>query len=215
MKTKSSKRVELALLVAGAVFVFGTHAQAQELGQADDWTLSAERLFGFYDADVTAEFGNDVVEDRDRSSLGFAYQESIGMFDVPRIGFDYFIIPHLSLGGSLGFFSHDPDTDDDESDEYSGFLFSPRVGYAVPFNDQWGVWPRGGLTYVERDGGVVMDQTALSAEVPFYFMPARNVGFTGSILFDIGLAGSWRAGGQERDYDEQLFGLGFGMFARF
>lgn len=216
MKTTSKKKkYGIGSLVGSALFICGAPAQAQSLGHRHDWTLGAERLFGFYALDTTVELPGDDLH-RDRSSVGFGYQQPIGLFDVPRLAFDYFVVPNLSIGGSLGFFTFDPDTDDDDSDEVDGFLFSPRVGYAVPFNEEWGVWPRGGLTYADREGGAaVLEQTALSLEVPFYFMPARNVGFTASILFDIGLTGETRVNGVRRDYDEDLLGVAFGIFARF
>ncbi len=191
-----------------------TEARA-DFGDKGDFTISAERLFGFYSIDIEADLPAGGQLNRDVSSNGFGFQHPNGLFDYARLGFDYFVIDSLSVGGNLGYFSYDPDTDDDDSDEQDGLLFAPRVGYVVPFNSSWGIWPRGGFTYVSHDGNAVITQTALTVELPFYFMPSRAVGFSLAPVFDIGLAGDWRVQGTEEDYAESMFGLTFSMFAAF
>jgi hypothetical protein len=90
------------------------------------------------------------------------------------------------------------------------------VGYAIPFNPDWGVWFHGGLTYLGEDFGnnVNTSLLALTADATFYYMPAPSVGFTGGPILDLGITGSRKAGNFDGDYNERLFGLGFGMFAR-
>ncbi len=212
---KTINGVVCGCLAALCCLSLSTPARA-EFGDKHDFAIGAERLFGFYSVDIEADLPGGGQSNRGVSSKGFGFQEPVALFDIARIGFDYFVIDSLSVGGNLGFFSYDPDTDDDDSDEQDGLIFSPRVGYVVPFNDSWGIWPRGGFTYASRDGNRVVTQTALSLEVPFYFMPTSGVGFTAAPVFDIGLSGHWRApGGNREDYSETAFGLVFGMFGAF
>jgi hypothetical protein len=138
---------------------------------------------------------------------------------VPRVGFDYFIIPQLSLGGSLALAWYDPNDDDDDDDdgEISTLLFAPRVGYAIEFNASWGVWLRGGFSYytVGFDNDVSRNLLALTGEGAFYYLPTPNVGFTLTPLFDLGLSGEVENDIEDQDYTERVFALMFGMFARF
>jgi hypothetical protein len=206
-------------IAIAATITLTAEASAQSLGRRWDVTVSAERLFGIYGIDIEAEDGQGDTNSFEPSSTGFGFQPPVGLFDVPRLGVDVFIVDRLSLGGSLGFYSYDPDTNSDDSDEISGFLFAPRVGYVIPFNQKWGFWPRGGFTYVSQEisGPSARDrnQFALSLEGLFYFMPAPNVGFTASPVFDFGLTGEYRPVTTDLDYEERLFGIALGLFVRF
>jgi hypothetical protein len=203
-----------AALVWGSVLAVSAswtpEAAAQSLGGQGDFVIGAERVFGFYSVNVDWDGPGNGNNDYDATSAGLGFQGPVSVLAIPRVGLDYFIVDSLSLGGNIGFYSNNGDGGADQS----GLLFAPRVGYAVPFSPEWGIWPRGGLTYVsinDPDFSV----GALSAELPLYFMPAPNVGFFTSLMLDIGLTGNREAGGDDYDYTEQLIGLGFGMFARF
>jgi hypothetical protein len=217
---KTTSKTPVALSAAALVLAVSSVAQAQSLGAQGDFTLGVERVFGMYISHIDQERMN-VNLDRDPTSIGLAYQRPNSMLTIPRVGFDYFIIPQLSLGGTLGFYSDDPDDTDgdpgDNNDESSGLLFAPRVGYAIDFNAKWGVWLRGGLTYVsvDRDNDDDVSLIALSGEGAFYFMPVPSVGFTLSPLFDLGLSGEEHVGNDEWDYNERVFGISLGMFGRF
>ncbi len=217
---KSTTPIDVSYLcksvVAGAVaatcLAVAPTAEAQSLGRKHDITFAADRLFGFYGIDTDLDPGTD----RDMTSYGLAYQSPIGLFDVPRLGIDFFLIQQLSIGGSIGWFVYDPDAPGNNDEDVSGFIFSPRIGYVIPFNAEWGIWPRGGLTYASRDRNDVYHATAFTLEAHFYYMPAPAVGFMLGPVLDLGFSGERRIpGNQDADYEERLFGLAFGMFARF
>jgi hypothetical protein len=109
-------------------------------------------------------------------------------FDVPRLAFDYLVIDHLSIGGSLGYASYDYDQQNDGS----MFIFSPRVGYAYAFGKVVGIWPRGGFTYHSSSIDTLWDEKgfALSLECPFTFSPASHFAFHIGPSFDIDMFGS-------------------------
>jgi hypothetical protein len=218
LMTQKAVKCSVWLAAFGLVVTASSLAQAQTLGVRHDFTIGVERVFGMYSGRVELE-RPPLDYSVETTSFGLAFQRPISMLATPRVSFDYFIIPSLSLGGTLGFDSADPGGDPDNNDEESGaVLFAPRVGYAIPFNTEWGVWFRGGLTYVawdtdDNDEGTSL--MALSGEAAFYFMPVPAVGFTGGPVLDLGISGEERWGNQDVDYNERLFGLAFGMFARF
>lgn len=215
---KTLIRCSSSLPVALSVLGWSAAASAQGLGDDGDFTIGVERVFGLYTMHIEQELPGPVDLERDPGSFGFMFQSAPDSpLVVPRVGFDYFIIPQLSLGGSLALASYDPDDDDDDDDEVSTFLFAPRVGYAIEFNASWGVWLRGGFSYYSQ--GFANDTSrnllALSGEGAFYYLPAPNVGFTLSPLFDLGLTGEVENDDADQDYTERVFALMLGMFARF
>lgn len=207
----------VGLLAFGAAALVSQLAHAQSLGGRNDFVIGAERVFGLYSARIVWDApGDDIVTKS--SSVGIAFQEPVTPLATPRVAFDYFIAQQFSIGGTLGFYSSDPGNDPNPNrDDSGGVLFAPRVGYAIPFNTEWGVWLRGGLTYYswEDDLDNSISLMALTAEGAFYFMPSPSVGFTGGPLLDLGITGDQETAIDEGDYDARLFGIGFGMFARF
>lgn len=197
-------RLATLALFACSLWLLPGIATAQELGRRGDFVINAERLFGAYatrqEVDDPAGF---VVRD---TSVGFLTHRRPGsILTAPRVGFDYFIARSFSIGGVIALYSGDI--------EDSGFLLAPRVGYALPFNNRWGFWPRGGLTF-SSENEPDRTQIALSVEGAFYFMPNGTVGFTLAPFADLGIVGEHDTG-IEREYSDRAFGLAFGMFARF
>ena len=146
----------------------------------------------------------------------------------PRVGFDYFVIDGLSLGGSIGFWSYSEERDiQDKTDgsiggqedfDHTGFLFSPRVGYAIMFGDVVGIWPRGGLTFWtdtrddNRDNVAETDSNefALTLEFHLVLVPVEHVGITIGPVLDFGFAGEMDVPGPFPDPD--LHTTNFGIF---
>ncbi len=72
---------------------------------------------------------------------------------------DYFVIDHLSVGGLLEIAST---SGSDKTKNINGvetsidrqtaiaFTFLPRVGYMIPVNTRFAIWPRGGVGYASR-----------------------------------------------------------------
>src|SRR5690606_22020134 len=125
-------------LFACSLWLVSRPANAQALGRSGDFVVNAERLFGAYATRQEVDDpGGFVVRD---TSIGFLTHRRPGsILTSPRVGFDYFVARSFSIGGVVAVYSGDI--------EDSGFLLAPRVGYALPFNNRWGFWPRGGLTF--------------------------------------------------------------------
>lgn len=192
------------LLVLGAFALHGAPARADsDFGRAGTLAISAERLFGFaYSSYVQEIAGEDVSTHQTVFSALYDASPSSGdlllnAYTTPRIGADYFVIPSLSVGGSLGFASGSIGVDDNDVVSGNTVLFNIRAGYAFMFTDIVGLWPRGGLTYVgarsePENGGNANSATAwaVTLEAPLVIAPIPHVAFLVTPFWDIGFAGS-------------------------
>ncbi len=210
----------LAALVASSV---SFSAAAQSVGNKGDFSIAAERVFGFAVGSAENEDGTTGIEtetDYVKFSLLWNGQNpplgASPVFAVPRVGFDYFIIDGLSLGGAAGFSLVSTDLGPADIDTTS-FLLHPRVGYLAMFNDTIGIWPRGGLTMMfvssETDPGNAESDAnlfALTAEAPLA-IAVENVMFQVGPTIDWGFAGEQDDGADEDDLSVFEFGIYAGI----
>lgn len=228
------------LLVAALCLPRGAQAQ-ERFGDKGQFAITAEDLMGFYSETETVhpDTGN-VSNTSTRFSFLFNTRaDGAATFASPKLGLHYFIIPSLSLGGTLGFESRSGDvttqirgvstTTDKPSS--TTFVFLPKVGYALMLNDILGFWFRGGP-------GVAVDSShpnnndlpkvnttfwLLSLDALFVVTPLPHVGFYVGPGFDFSFAGSASTttnvgGGTQTtsvDTSYTRFSLGFGMLAYF
>jgi hypothetical protein len=182
MRKASSLVCALVLGLAGATLA--RPAAAQAFGNKHDMLFSAERLMGVYFLDESQGGPGPQNSSSTHIGLGIAPNgASRSPYLLPRLGFDYFVIDNLSIGGSLGFGDYDPEG----GDAQSGALVAPRVGYALEFSKVIGFWPRGGFTYRNfgRD-----EEFALTLEAMFYAAPVEHFAITFGPLMDLGIAGT-------------------------
>ena len=100
----------------------------------------------------------------------------------------------------------------------TNLTFLPRVGYLISFNEQFGIWPRGGLGYAVRQttppvpnatkdsaGGFVTD-----IDVGFLWRPVPAVFFRlgPELAFSLGGSHSATTGGTSTSADASFFQLG-------
>ena len=203
-----------SMLVAGP-------AAAQEPGESGTLALAADRVFGFsYTTQTTERAG--IETSTSITTIGLLGSYSlVSASALPRLSADYFAGPGVSLGGSLVYVHLSPSTEVDGQETEDGgsvgiFLISPRVGYAKMFNENVGIWPRAGITYMHASGeGESMDgtgatvttdtsasQTLLNIEAMLVLSPAPSVGLTLGPTFDYELGRS-----QEIDGDDALDGV--------
>jgi hypothetical protein len=227
-----------SLALCGALLLPAA-ASAQDFGTAGRFAIAAERITSINHSTTTEE-----EEDEEPTTASFTnialFSNPLGGFtssySFPRIGADYFVTDGLSIGAALGIFRTSSTNENEVGDAtvetdgptLTGILLSPRVGYAFMFDDNIGIWPRGGITYVgmgsEIDDGVESSTKlwALSIEVPFVFVPVPHVAFTAAPALDLGLGGSSEvdpsapgAPTSESDVKATDFGLHLGMLAYF
>ncbi|HKP62942.1 MAG TPA: hypothetical protein VJV78_39675 [Polyangiales bacterium] len=203
------RRTPLSLLIGLALGLAcatnGQQASAQELTTEGNLVFGAERLFGFYLDKRTREANNNVDVDFDQAvvGVGWGLVPGFGLLNMPRLGIDYFLNEHLSLGGSFGLASVGG-----ENESSLGILFAARVGYALRLTHAIAFWPRGGISFATVNGGLIDASVfAFSLEGMFSFAPSSGWSFLAGPLLDIGFTGEW----QDQDYSEILFGLMFGI----
>jgi hypothetical protein len=189
-------------------------ASAQELGRKGDVVFSVDRLMGVTGTHVAGDLGP-VEYDDDFTSLSFGWRATPdgSPFDVARFAFDYLVIDHLSIGGSLGYAS----VDADEQNDFSAFLIAPRIGYVHAFGRVVGIWPRGGFTYHSTNVDDAFDEKgfALTLECPFTFSPAQHFALHIGPSFDIDMFGSRDNRLDDGDRTYRAIGLNGGLLAWF
>ena len=136
----------------------------------------------------------------------------------PQVGGHYFIIPSLSLGATLGYEARVARSPSrlgnrgivtQDTDNTSTFVFVPKVGYALMFNDVIGFWFRGGPGFF-RVGTTDATDTRirdsdtfwlLSLDAFFVVSPVQHVGFYVGPQADISFTGSAQPHRQQRNRD--------------
>ncbi|HEY6458517.1 MAG TPA: hypothetical protein VIY73_00150 [Polyangiaceae bacterium] len=231
--TDSSTMVK-ALAGAGmgiAVFLAGGTAAAQpaglsEFGNQGQFILSADRLvpvfaFTSQKEDVGGLPANTTGSTTStQTSLSFFWGNNGGVisgsvFDVPRVGFDYVVVSHLTIGGDIAAFftlgghttdhveSNGVSTDTTTSNpSQQAFGIAPRIGYVFGLSPAISFWLRGGVSYylvqqkttdstanpvtTTTDKG---DTFAFDFDPQFVFAPVPHFAITVGPALDIGFGG--------------------------
>jgi len=212
----------------------------------DDYYLGAERLMGLYWQRQSAEIDEGGVTQETSlhtTSVGILSLQGATASSVPRLAFDAFVTDSISVGGSFIYstssqtsvFSAEGNSEDQEDDlgSRSIFALTPRAGYRLEFNDDYGLWPHAGLMYA-RDKTTTIESTqpsveretsfstlSLTLDAMFYANPLPHFIVLGGPFLDVGmLYGSYSeeaTGGTSTDGDAKLtaFGLAFSAGAVF
>lgn len=122
-------------------------------------------------------------------------------FDTPRVGFDYFVIDGLSVGGHLGLGFYIPS----DGDSAAWVALMPRVGYALSLTDKLDVWPRLGFGVIAGDAAP-NDTGVLTLEGMFLYDLTKNVALEFGPAIDLPFAVGWQ---------DAIIGGNAGIVARF
>ena len=206
MTTTNHVRKLAALGVSLGTILCASQARAAEFGERGQFIVSADRLFpllSFSDVQQN-EFGTNVKDTYQQSSLSLfvgSTPPQDTFYTVPRLGLDYVITSHLTVGGDVVLYTT-LGTSGSTGNNSSGsgpttFLFglAPRVGYVLAFSDMFAFWPRGGLSWYTTssngpgDTGGGLNQLALDLDPQFVITPVSHFGFTAGVTADIPLTG--------------------------
>lgn len=220
-----------------------TSALADDFGEEGTFAVSGERLTSIHHSSVKFEGDGDAEFTISHTNISlFAGPQSLRpsidddagventAYTFPRIAADYFVIDGLSVGASLAYVHSSSSSETElmgtsvESDgpSTSGFLIAPRVGYAYMFQDNLGIWPKLGITYVsagltdDDDNEFSTSALAVSLDVPLVFVPVEHVAFTAGPSLDLGVSGSSEVNPdvgatEETDFKATDIGLNVGM----
>jgi hypothetical protein len=237
------RRVFAAAAGLGALLSTGVAGaqpvQPGEFGQQGQFIFSADRLFPFFaftsdKADVAntpnGVTANTTVNQTSISFFGSNYGSTVGFdragaasnfggistfFSVPRLGFDYSIIDHVTVGGDLILFftlggsasthTQNGGTTTDTSTGSPSLLvfgFAPRAGYVLNFSPLLSVWLRGGLSYYRGQSKTTntmmnpnvtttssADTFAIDLDPQLVISPVPHFAFTAGPALDIGFGG--------------------------
>jgi hypothetical protein len=201
IRSASLRAIAPALLTA--CIAWSGSASAQELNAEGHLAFGAERLFGFYLDKQNSDFGT-VERNQDTTvvGIGWSMNNSAALLSIPRLGIDYFIDEHLTLGGSFGLASVSI-----EGFDVLGILLAGRVGYALRLTHAVSFWPRGGLSFASAGGDEDLSVFGITLEGMFTLAPSDGWAFLAGPLLDLGFTGSDGDG----DHTEILFGIMFGL----
>jgi hypothetical protein len=207
-----------------------------DFGEQGQFIISADRLFQLFAYDNVTQ--NDLVPgglpNTVKSQTTTTNQSNISLlyggtgsniepfFTVPRVGFDYVVVPNVTIGGDIvavfslgGSVKHETDfndgsnmTNSTNSPSFTGFGIAPRGGYVLGLSDMFSLWLRGGVSYyvasqkttAGNNNNITVTETVnqfaidLEPQIVFHIIP--HVGFTGGIYADIPVTG-----GHSADYN--------------
>jgi hypothetical protein len=200
------------------------------LGQQGEFIVSADRLvpvFSFVSVSQTipgvpAPGLNKVVETNSQTAFSLLLGGTPGappeatFFTFPRLGLDYVVVPHITIGGDLLFYSTLGGNSTTETDFTNGssqtvtvsapttlvFGVAPRGGYILPLSDLFSLWLRGGFSFYTASTKVHTgngnnaittsnntNQLALDLDPQIVLTPLPHIGITGGLTADIPIAG--------------------------
>jgi hypothetical protein len=196
-------------------------------GQQGEFIVSADRLvpvFSFVSVSQTlpglpAPGLNKVVTTTSQTAFSLLLGGTPGapaeatFFTFPRLGLDYVVVPRITIGGDLLFYTTLGGNRTIETDFTNGssstvtvsapstlvFGVAPRGGYILPFSDLFSLWLRGGFSFYvastktqDGNGGTTSNNTnqfALDLDPQIVLTPLSHIGITAGLTADIPIAG--------------------------
>jgi len=254
MRTLTAVGATLSVLVCGSIASAQTKGS---FGQQGEFIFSAERLmplFSFSSISQDATAGmlpggvSKISTTTTTTALSFfqggaffqgAQPPQESGFTLPRLGFDYVLVPSVTVGGDLIFYSTLGGHVTQEQDMNGGasttatnpsgsllaFGIAPRGGYLLPLTDLFTLWLRGGFTfYTETTKTPVganntvsesTNQFALDLDPELVITPLPHVGVTVGITTDIPIAGGRSINNDSAGSSVLFFGVEGGLLVWF
>jgi hypothetical protein len=170
-------------------------------GDGGQFVLSAERLFGYnWDHESV---GTRTVTSNTYSLLGNPLGVGSYPYDLPRLGFDYFVTKSISAGAALAFARSTAG-----SNSFNAFQVSPRIGYGMMVGPWLGVWPRAGVTYVSLTN---QSYLGLTIDLAAVIVVAQHLALTFAPVANIGLSGTSKPNGVSTSDKLTTLGVEFGL----
>jgi hypothetical protein len=149
-------------------------------GDSGQFVLSAEQLFGYTYRRVSFTGGHNSTNTF--SLLADSQGTGASGYSWPRLGFDYFVLKGISLGGAASFFR-----ESGGGSSLTGFDLAPRVGYATMVGPWLGVWPRLGFAYIHASSQYY---SAVTLDVPLVITATPHLAILVTPALDLGIAGT-------------------------
>ena len=227
--------VSLLTILSGRA-VAQTEADEPSFGDKGHIAISVERLFGYVHASQktsqpASTGGDSTTTDSVFSVLGSPITAATSIYTFPRVAFDLFVAPGLSIGASISYFHVSESlgqlamTTTNGSASLSGIVAAPRIGYAARLSPTVWLWPRAGITYVNASndtfgtdtGTVSVSLFAATIEAPLTVAVVPRALILVGPTADIGLSGTRKSSSSaagpapNRDIKETDFGVQAGV----
>jgi hypothetical protein len=225
------RNLAAAVAALGTMFVT-TAAEAQDkgsFGEQGQFIFGADRLFGVFAYTSNSFSGvNGSTVTTNGTAMGLLWggtsiyngADAAGVFaagnpnfySAPRLGFDYTIIPHLTIGGELFVWftpgqnvatNNNGTTVTNPAPTGNEFGIAPRVGYIFGVNDMLSIWLRGGFSYYlanfSSNGSLnngcsstaSLDSFGIDLDPQLVISPVNHFAFTAGPALDWGFLGGW------------------------
>ncbi len=227
MRTLTAVGATLGVLLT-APFASAQANAGAAFGQQGQFIVSADRLFDLFAFSRNSQDlfnanpgDNKTVQTSTQTSMGILWGSTFptgseNFYTVPRLGFDYTIVDHVTVGGELVVFftlggststEHDhpngsTTTDSADNPGWTVFGIAPRGGYILQLTDLFSLWLRGGFsiytanskstttlgnTTTTTSNGV--QQFAIDLDPQLVITPIHHAGFTVGLTGDIPIGG--------------------------
>lgn len=220
--------------VAAATLLAAPLALAQDkgaFGQQGDFIFGVDRVFNLFSytsnvygtaagnltvngTSMSLLWGGTSVSGGSPQGAGgfFPYAGNPNFYSAPRVGVDYVLIPHLTLGGEVfAWFTLGGSTSNPNGNGVSTnvsaptgneFGLAPRVGYVIDLNSVLSIWLRGGLHYYlsnwsspstnsNCNNGASLDVFGLDLDPQLVISPLPHLAFLAGPTLDWGFTGGW------------------------
>jgi hypothetical protein len=187
----------LAFLLVATLAPAAASAQLEHKGAV---SLSAERLFGLSHSTVSSKAGGQEAS-VSRTDFGLFIPSSSTFATLPRLAIDVAITDGLTLGGALGVIIVDSSVENSSplanttsSVSGTGFLVSPRIGWAMALGRVTRLWLRGGISYFRvsnKSDNIDLTEDGFSADLEpaLVAMVGEHLGLAVTGLADLPLTG--------------------------
>jgi hypothetical protein len=177
-------------------------AQGLAIGSPRSFMVTGEDMVGYFSEHTEYKDANNLDFSAARNYLSLPFRTA-GV----KLGFHYFVIPGLSIGGALGFESRSgSNSGQDGTGVYTQnvatettFLLQPKAGYLLMLNAVAGFWFRAGVgvrydsnraNEYQPDSKISDTSWHLSGDVLFVITPVQHFGFYLGPTGDISVAGT-------------------------
>ncbi|HXJ19719.1 MAG TPA: hypothetical protein VMT03_05750 [Polyangia bacterium] len=155
-------------------------------GDAGQWLLSVENLFGY----TYAHQSNNLTVNT-FTLLGDSLGSQKSMYDWPRLALDTMLAKSISLGlaGSFARYSTSVPATVGVSSSRFQYEASLRAGYVLNLGQKLDFWPRVGVTYSYTSGNTAQSAVAATIDGLLVLLFAPNLAVTLGPVADVGLTG--------------------------
>jgi hypothetical protein len=195
--------------------------KVDNIGNAGQWVFGVERVTTLARESETTFYddpsGQEISTTTKTTSLNLFGANAATISTLPRLALDYLVIDNVTVGTSLVLLTRSVSVDGEGTPTVSGpaiqgspsasslsFVGNVRAGFAFPFNETFGVWARGGVTYGyekvdvrliapgesrETKGALKSSVFDLSLDAMAVLSPMKHFVIMGGPFVDLGLYG--------------------------